>query len=88
MCTLTLEELSSLLRDRQGSLVEVIWLTGLPAISVPCGFSSKGLPIGLQLAGRAWDEATVLRAAYAYETATYKIQNRGKHNGKEIRSSD
>lgn len=42
-------------------------LTGLPAISVPCGFSSEGLPIGLQLVGRAWDEATVLRAAYAYE---------------------
>jgi aspartyl-tRNA(Asn)/glutamyl-tRNA(Gln) amidotransferase subunit A len=45
-------------------------LTGLPAISVPCGFSSEGLPIGLQLVGRAWGEATVLRAAYAYETAT------------------
>lgn len=45
-------------------------LTGLPAISVPCGFSSEGLPIGLQLAGRAWDEATVLRAAHAYEGAT------------------
>jgi len=45
-------------------------LTGLPAISVPCGFSSEGLPIGLQLVGRAWDEATVLRAACAYETAT------------------
>jgi aspartyl-tRNA(Asn)/glutamyl-tRNA(Gln) amidotransferase subunit A len=44
-------------------------LTGLPAISVPCGFSSEGLPIGLQLVGRAWDEATVLRAAHAYETA-------------------
>ena len=45
-------------------------LTGLPAISVPCGFSSGGLPIGLQLVGRAWDEATVLRAACAYEMAT------------------
>jgi len=45
-------------------------LTGLPAITVPCGFSSEGLPIGLQLGGRAWDEATVLRAAYAYERAT------------------
>ncbi|MGA9350629.1 MAG: amidase [Anaerolineae bacterium] len=45
-------------------------LTGLPAISVPCGFSSERLPIGLQLVGRAWDEATVLRAAYAYEAAT------------------
>jgi aspartyl-tRNA(Asn)/glutamyl-tRNA(Gln) amidotransferase subunit A len=45
-------------------------LAGLPAISVPCGFSSEGLPLGLQLVGRAWDEATVLQAAYAYETAT------------------
>ena len=41
--------------------------TGMPAISIPCGFSSAGLPIGLQLAGRPFDEATVLRAAYAYE---------------------
>jgi aspartyl-tRNA(Asn)/glutamyl-tRNA(Gln) amidotransferase subunit A len=45
-------------------------LTGLPAISIPCGFSSDGLPVGLQLVGRAWDEATVLRGAYAYEAAT------------------
>ena len=45
-------------------------LTGFPAISVPCGFSGSGLPIGLQLAGKPWDEATVLRAAYAYEQAT------------------
>ena len=45
-------------------------ITGSPAISVPCGFSASGLPIGLQLAGRAFDEATVLRAAHAYEQAT------------------
>ncbi len=45
-------------------------ITGSPAISVPCGFSQDGLPIGLQLAGRAFDEATVLRAAHAYEQAT------------------
>ncbi len=45
-------------------------LTGLPSISVPCGFSDDGLPVGLQLIGRRWDEATVLRAAYAYEQAT------------------
>jgi len=45
-------------------------VTGLPAISVPCGFTRAGLPVGLQLAGRAWEEATVLRAAYAYEQAT------------------
>jgi aspartyl-tRNA(Asn)/glutamyl-tRNA(Gln) amidotransferase subunit A len=42
-------------------------LTGLPAISLPCGFDRRGLPVGLQLAGRPFDEATVLRAADAYE---------------------
>ena len=42
-------------------------LTGLPAISVPCGFDSAGLPIGLQVAGRPFDEATVLRCAAAVE---------------------
>ncbi|MCH8087238.1 MAG: hypothetical protein IIC81_05210, partial [Chloroflexi bacterium] len=42
-------------------------LVGSPAISVPCGFSEAGLPIGLQLAGRPLDEATVLKVAYAYQ---------------------
>lgn len=45
-------------------------IAGVPAISLPCGFSSEGLPIGMQLAGRPFDEPTVLRAAHAYETAT------------------
>jgi aspartyl-tRNA(Asn)/glutamyl-tRNA(Gln) amidotransferase subunit A len=43
-------------------------LVGVPAISVPCGASSKGLPIGLQLIGNHFDEAQLLNAAYAYET--------------------
>jgi aspartyl-tRNA(Asn)/glutamyl-tRNA(Gln) amidotransferase subunit A len=42
-------------------------LTGLPALSLPCGFDHDGLPIGLQIAGRPFDEATVLRVGYAYE---------------------
>jgi aspartyl-tRNA(Asn)/glutamyl-tRNA(Gln) amidotransferase subunit A len=42
-------------------------LTGLPAITVPCGFDSNRLPIGLQIAGRPFDEVTVLRVAHAYE---------------------
>ena len=45
-------------------------INGFPAISVPCGFSDAGLPIGLQLAGKPFDEVTVLRAAHAYEQAT------------------
>ncbi len=45
-------------------------ITGSPAISIPCGFSDAGLPIALQLAGRPFDELTVLRAAHAYEQAT------------------
>ena len=42
-------------------------LTGQPAISVPCGFTRSGLPIGLQLVGRPYDEATLFRAGAAYE---------------------
>jgi aspartyl-tRNA(Asn)/glutamyl-tRNA(Gln) amidotransferase subunit A len=45
-------------------------LTGLPAMSVPCGFTAMGLPIGLQLAGQPFDEVTVLRVAHAYEQHT------------------
>jgi aspartyl-tRNA(Asn)/glutamyl-tRNA(Gln) amidotransferase subunit A len=45
-------------------------LTGLPAISVPCGFTDGGLPIGLQLTGRRFDESTLLRLADAYERDT------------------
>jgi aspartyl-tRNA(Asn)/glutamyl-tRNA(Gln) amidotransferase subunit A len=44
-------------------------LTGLPAISLPCGFSSMGLPIGLQIVAKPWAEGAVLQAAYAYEQA-------------------
>jgi aspartyl-tRNA(Asn)/glutamyl-tRNA(Gln) amidotransferase subunit A len=43
---------------------------GLPAISVPCGFTTGGLPIGLQIVGRAFDEAGILRIAHAYEQAS------------------
>ena len=46
-------------------------LAGLPAVSVPCGFTAGGLPIGLQLTGRMFDEATLLRVAEAYERDTH-----------------
>jgi aspartyl-tRNA(Asn)/glutamyl-tRNA(Gln) amidotransferase subunit A len=45
-------------------------LTGLPSISAPCGFSPSGLPIGFQLTGRAFDEATLLLTADAYQRDT------------------
>jgi aspartyl-tRNA(Asn)/glutamyl-tRNA(Gln) amidotransferase subunit A len=50
-------------------LTGVYNLTGLPALSVPCGFTAAGLPVGLQIAGRPFDEATVLAAGHAYERA-------------------
>jgi aspartyl-tRNA(Asn)/glutamyl-tRNA(Gln) amidotransferase subunit A len=43
---------------------------GLPTISVPCGFTKKGLPIGMQITGARWAEATILRAAHIYEQHT------------------
>ncbi len=45
-------------------------LAGIPAISVPCGFASNGLPVGLQIMGKAFDESTILRVAHAYEQST------------------
>jgi aspartyl-tRNA(Asn)/glutamyl-tRNA(Gln) amidotransferase subunit A len=60
--------------DREENALSASWrytfpynLTGLPAISVPCGFDRRGLPIGLQIAGRPFDETMVLRVADAYE---------------------
>ena len=43
---------------------------GLPTISVPCGFTRSGLPIGLQISGPPWGEPAVLALAHAYEQAT------------------
>ena len=45
-------------------------LAGLPALSLPCGFTKEGLPIGLQIVSRAWADAKVLNVGYAFEQAT------------------
>jgi aspartyl-tRNA(Asn)/glutamyl-tRNA(Gln) amidotransferase subunit A len=45
-------------------------LAGLPALSLRCGFDSDNMPIGLQMIGKHFDEATLLRTAHAYEQAT------------------
>ena len=45
-------------------------ISGLPAISIPCGFDRKSLPIGLQIIGKRFDESTIIRAAYSFEQNT------------------
>ena len=51
-------------------------LTGLPAMSMPCGFTKTGLPVGLQIISAPWREAAILQAGYSYETATewYRVR--------------
>lgn len=49
-------------------------LTGHPALSVPCGFGERGLPIGLQFAARHFQEATLLRVAHAYERTQPRVR--------------
>ncbi|MDA1128784.1 MAG: amidase [Chloroflexi bacterium] len=63
--------------DSKGKSNRIPWLLGntfnlanVPALSVPCGFTATGLPIGLQIAGRPFDETTVLLAGHVYEQST------------------
>lgn len=56
--------------DSPYNLLRLFALIGAPAISVPCGFSPDGLPVGLTIAGRPFDERTVIQLAAAYEGAT------------------
>jgi aspartyl-tRNA(Asn)/glutamyl-tRNA(Gln) amidotransferase subunit A len=51
-------------------------LTGAPAIAVPMGFSTDGLPLSLQIVGRPWGEADLLGIAHAYESATPQLRAR------------
>ena len=53
--------------DSLTRFTRVFNIVGLPAVSIPCGFTPEGLPIGMQICGKAFDESTVLRVAHAYE---------------------
>jgi len=53
-------------------------LAGLPGISVPAGLDQNGLPLGLQLIGRPWEEADLLNVAYALEGAAGFVAKPGK----------
>ena len=61
------DESNPLSPARSISFVGAYNMTGMPAISVPCGFTPAGLPVGLQIAGKPFDEPTVLRVGYTYE---------------------
>jgi len=63
----TFGEVDTLARLKLPSFTAPLNQAGAPAISVPCGFNKAGLPLGFQIAGKAFDEATVLRVAHAYE---------------------
>lgn len=70
------DEMDAMTTSRVPSFTGPYNLTGMPAISTPCGFTSEGLPIGLQIAGKPFDEPTVFRAAYAYEQRARLFERR------------
>ena len=57
-------------------------LAGLPGISVPCGYNKDKMPIGMQIIGKALDEATLIRVAYTYEQSQSYYQDRAQLGGK------
>ena len=59
-------------------------IAGLPAVSVPCGFNAKGMPIGMQLIGNTFHEATILNAAWQYENATHSTMFKSAEMGVQL----
>jgi Asp-tRNA(Asn)/Glu-tRNA(Gln) amidotransferase A subunit family amidase len=59
-----------LYQPQEGSNCQLSAKSGLPAISLPAGFTDDGLPVGLELLGRAWSESELLAMAYAFEQLT------------------
>jgi aspartyl-tRNA(Asn)/glutamyl-tRNA(Gln) amidotransferase subunit A len=51
-------------------------LAGLPGLSLPCGYTAEGLPVGMQLLGKYFDEGTVLKAAFAFEQQTRSMRRK------------
>jgi len=68
--TLTIRGVEHNVRLATTRIVRALNLTGLPLLSIPCGFTQENLPIGLQIIGRLWDEAGILEIGHAYEQAT------------------
>jgi len=68
--TISVDGVEAELRSQMTRFTAPYNFTGLPAISVPCGFSQDGMPLGMQLAARPWAEALLVSMAHAYEQAT------------------
>jgi len=76
------ENISDPLKMYLGDVYTVsVNLAGIPAVSLPCGFDKKGLPIGLQLIGPAFGEPALVRAAHAYQQSTDWHQRRPGSEG-------
>ena len=61
---------------QMGNNCRLVSKSGLPAIVVPGGFTADGLPVGVELSGRAWSEPQLIKFAYAYEQATHHRRRR------------
>ncbi len=68
--TISISDFSEGVASALTRFTRIFNLTGLPTICVPCGFSSSGLPVGLQIVGKAFDEGTILRVGHAYQMHT------------------